>query len=127
MLTHLFPFLDPDQISSGLASRLRALADDCERLSFDRHVPPAVLEQASLLEDWVPVLTQTGLHLVGYAVGHPVRGNRMVMTPPLWWADPDCRWARTLSRFYRLGPPADPNVARHLRELVGSDGSEDEA
>jgi hypothetical protein len=26
-----------------------------------------------------------------------------------------------------LGPPADPNVARHLRELVGSDGSEDEA
>ena len=125
MLTHLFPFLDPDQIFSGLASRLPAFAD--ERLSFDRHVPPAVLEEAPLLENWVPVLTQTGLHLVGYAVGHPVRGNRMVMTPPLWWADPDCRWARTLSRFYRLGPPADPDVARHLRELVGSDGSEDEA
>jgi hypothetical protein len=125
MLTHLFPFLDPDQIFSGLASRLPAFAD--ERLSFDRRGPPAVLEEAPLLEDWVPVLTQTGLHLVGYAVGHPVRGNRMVMTPPLWWADPDCRWARTLSRFYRLGPPADPNVARHLRELVGSDGSEDEA
>jgi hypothetical protein len=127
MLTHLFPFLDPTDISDDLASKLRALADDCERLSFDRHVPPAILEEAPLLEDWVPVLAQTGLHLVGYAVGHPVCGNRMVMTTPLWWADPDCRWARTLSRFYRLGPPADPEVVRRHRELVGSDGSEDEA
>ena len=127
MLTHMFPFLDPAHISSDLASRLHVLADDCERLTLGQAVPSTVLEKAPLLKDWVPALTPAGLQLIGCAVGHPVHGNRMIMTTPLWCADPDCRWARTLSRFYRLGPPADPEVARRLRELAGSDGSEDEA
>ena len=127
MLTRMFPFLDPAQISTDLASRLRALADDCERLSFGRTVPSIILESAPLLTGWAPVLTPGGLHLVGRAVGHPLHGDRMVMTTPLWWADPDGRWARTLSRFYRIGAPADLENVHRLRELAGIDDAGSEA
>jgi hypothetical protein len=127
MLTRLFPFLDPTHISFDLAHRLRALADDCEHLKLGRAVPPRLLHRAPLLKDWVPALTPEGLQLIGDAVGHPVHGDRMVMTTPLWWADPDGKWVRTLSRFYRLGPPADPEDVRRMLRLAGIDGSEDEA
>jgi hypothetical protein len=127
MLTHMFPFLDPAHISPDLASRLRALADDCERLTFGQPVPSTVLAKAPLLKGWVPALTPEGLQLIGYAVGHPIHGNRMVMTTSLWWVDPEGGWARTLSRFYRIGAPVDPEDVRRLLELAGIDGSENAA
>ena len=127
MLTRSFPFLDPTHISPDLTSRLHALADDCERLSFGQAVPLTILESAPLLTDWAPVLTPGGLHLVGHAVDHPVHGSRMVMTTPLWWADRDGRWIRTLSRFYRLGSPADLENVHRLRDLAGDDGAGSEA
>ena len=49
------------------------------------------------------------------------------MTTPLWWADPDGTWARSLSRFYRLGPTAGPDDVRRMLELAGLCGSEDDA
>jgi hypothetical protein len=55
------------------------------------------------------------------------------MTTALWFADPDGSWVRTLSRFYRLGPPANPDeIRRTLTRMMttGDDddgGSEDEA
>jgi hypothetical protein len=124
MLTYLFPFLDPARISRDLSRRLYVLADDCERLRLGRGVPARILDQAPLLQDWVPVVTPEGLHLVGNALGHPVHGDRMVMTTPLWLADPGGNWARSLSRFYRLGPPADP---KDVRRMSQPDGSEDGA
>jgi hypothetical protein len=56
------------------------------------------------------------------------------MTTALWWADPDGTWVRSLSRFYRLGHPADPDDARRRLPLIATcsgagndDSSEDEA
>ncbi|WMT73347.1 DUF6634 family protein [Bradyrhizobium sp. Ash2021] len=134
MLTQLFPFLDPAHITPDLARRLRALADDCDRLEFGRPVSPLLLQASPLLEGWVPAMTPEGVQLVGHASGHPIHGDRMVMTTALWWADPDGTWVRTLSRFYRLGRPAAPDDARRILTPFatssgdGDDsGSEDEA
>lgn len=127
MLTQLFPFLDPAHITPDLARRLRALADDCDRLEFGRVASPSLLQKAPLLEYWVPTVTPAGLHLIGQATGHPILGDRMVMTSPLWFADPDGGWVRTLSRFYRLGSPADPHdVALVLPTTSNSSATDDD-
>jgi hypothetical protein len=133
MLTRLFPFLDPAHTTPDLARRLRALADDCDRLERSRTVSPLLLRSAPLLKDWMPAMTPAGLHLIGNASGHPVHGNRRVMTTQLWFADPDGNWIRTLSRFYRLGPPADPDDIRRALAFTSNssaandDTPEDEA
>jgi hypothetical protein len=105
MLTRQFPFLDPARIELDLARRLRALADDCEHLELGRPVSPIALAKAPLLEDWVATVTPLGLHLVGHVTGHPLQGDRKIATSPVWFADPDGTWVRTLSRYYRLGRP----------------------
>jgi len=67
------------------------------------------------------------------ATGHPIHGDRRVMTTQVWFADPDGAWIRTLSRFYRLGAPADLDdisrilTASHSRAGGDAEGaSEDE-
>jgi hypothetical protein len=133
MLTRLFPFLDPTHVTPDLGRRLRALADDCDRLERGRPVSPLVLQKAPLLEDWEPAITPQGVQLVGHVTGHPLLGDCAAFTTPLWFADPDGGWARSLSRFYRLGPPLDrEDLRRVLGRMVtsngaGGDGSEDEA
>jgi len=133
MLTNLFPFLDPAHITPDLARRLRALANDCDRLEFGRPVSPIMLQTAPVLENWVPAVTPEGLRLIGYASGHPVHGDRIVTTTPLWFADPDGSWVRSLSRFYRLGPAGNSDDIRRIltRVMTTTDdddcGSEDES
>jgi len=132
MLTNLFPHLDPVHLGPDLARRLRTLADDCGRLEIERTVSPILLQKAPLLENWVPAVTPGGVQLIGYASGHPVHGDRVIMTTALWFADPDGSWVRTLSRFYRLGLPATADeISRVLKRMmtVGDadhDGLEDE-
>lgn len=127
MLTHLFPFLDPVNITPDLVRRLRALADDASRLLHSRSVSPVLLKGSPLLEDFVIAQTLLGLQLVGRVTGHPLLGDRMVATSPLWFADPDGAWVRTLSRFYRLGPPADPDDLRRIMAAAPeSHASEDD-
>ncbi|MEH2562181.1 DUF6634 family protein [Bradyrhizobium sp. AZCC 2289] len=133
MLTRLFPFLDPTHATPDLGRRLRALADDCDRLERGRPVSPVVLQKAPLLTDWLPALTPQGVQLIGRVTGHPRLGDCAAVTTPLWFADPDGGWARSLSRFYRLGPPLDrEDLRRVLTQMAtssgaGGDGSEDEA
>lgn len=107
MLTQLFPFLDPSHATSDLIQRLRALADDAAHLQRMRTVPQALLRSAPLLKYWVPLRRPEGLRLIGQVSGHPIVVGRMIMTSPLWFADPEGKWVRTLSRYYRLGPPAN--------------------
>ena len=60
-----------------------------------------------------PVSRPTGVvggPLAGYATGHPMHGDRTLMTTPLWWADPSGTWVRSLSRFYGLAGCADDGV-----------------
>jgi hypothetical protein len=106
MLTQLFPFLEPSHATTDLIIRLRALADDAAHLQQVRTVPPALLRAAPLLKSWVPLRRPEGLRLIGQVSDHPLIKGRMIMTSPLWFADPEGKWVRTLSRYYRLGPPA---------------------
>lgn len=96
----------PDAVTSALTARLRRLADDLERVGVKQAPSATELSQAPLLVDWRLVLVITGLALTGFTAGHPLLGNRKIITSPLWVLDPDLRWARTLTRFYRLGVPA---------------------
>jgi len=128
MLTQLYPFLDPSLITADLAPRLRALADDCDRLAIHPQAPASLLHGAPLLEHWLPVLSPQGVQLAGVVTAHPVHRDGFVMTSPLWFADPGDTWARTLSRFYRLGPPRDPDDVRRIllsrRGQRNDDGAE---
>ena len=124
MLTFLFPFLNPSRIKPDLATRLRGLADDCERLALGLTVSQLELNDAPLLEDWGPTVTPQGLRLVGYATNHPLFGEAAVMTSPVCFADPNGTWVRTLSRFYRLGSPIElKDIRRTLRAsgVIGLD------
>lgn len=88
--------------------RLRALVADIERI--DAGAPPEALagEDAPLLDRWV-----MGQRLVpclaGLSTGHPkLPGqNRLIGTSDLWLLSDDRSWARTLSRWYRLGRSAE--------------------
>ncbi len=122
MLTHLFRFLDPVHIAPDLPPRLRMLADDCDRLKSGRKPSQRILENAPLMEDWTAVLTPEGVKMVGRVSGHPVLGDRNVVTTTLWFADPAGTWVRSLSRFYRLGAPGDPEDIRRRKASRSSDG-----
>jgi hypothetical protein len=111
MLTQLYPFLDPSHITAGLIDRLRALADDAAHLQRTRMAFPSLLQTAPFLEYWVPVQRPEGVRLVGQVE------DRMIITSPLWFADPGGTWIRTLSRSYRLGPPANPGEASLISSL----------
>lgn len=132
MLTRLFPFLHPARIKPDLPTRLRRLADDCERLELGLPVSQLELNGAPLLEDWAPTITPQGLRLVGHATGHPLFGEGAVLTSPLCLADPEGAWVRTLGRFYLLGCSVElKDIRRVLRASAtlrsDEDGWEDEA
>lgn len=127
MLTQLYPFLDPIHINADLVRRLRVLADDAARLQQARSVSAALLRSAPLIDEWLIAMTPGGLQLIGDITGHPHLGDRMAVTSPLWFADPEGRWVRTLSRFYRVGAPADPDIMRQaLSMMAGSFATEDD-
>jgi hypothetical protein len=98
--------LAPDAITTGLIGRLRRLADDLDRIAAHEAPSPGELSRAPLLIDWRLVALLSGLLLSGFVAGHPLLGSRNIVTSPLWVLDPGLGWARTLSRFYRLGLPA---------------------
>jgi len=66
----------------------------------------AVPEETPTLDDWFGVALETPA-LAGYSTGHPrlVGARRLITTSDLWLLSNDGRWARTLSRWYRLGEP----------------------
>jgi hypothetical protein len=104
--------LSPHAITAELTKRLRRLADDLDRIATQKAPTAAELAQAPLLVDWGLAVCLSGLSLVGFAAGHPLLGRRKIVTSPLWVLDPDLAWARTLSRFYRLGVPAGGAIPR---------------
>lgn len=99
--------LSPGAVTPALTAKLRRLASDLDRIAAAAAPTAAELSHAPLLVDWRPVLTLSGLALTGFAAGHPQLGSKKVVTSQLWTLDPELHWARTLSRFYRLGVPED--------------------
>lgn len=95
------------------AAVLRRLSDDLERIACGEAPTAADLEGAPLLDGWglVPVAAPC---LMGSVFGHPRLGTKeRARTSMLEVLDADGMWARTRSRFYRLGLPAAFREAGH--------------
>ena len=99
--------LSPGAVTPQLTTKLRSMAHDLDRIAIAAAPTAAELAKAPLLVDWRIVLALSGLALTGFAAGHPQFGARAIVTSPLWALDPELCWARTLSRFYRLGVSED--------------------
>lgn len=97
-----------DEMVTFQVDRLVALVADIERVR--RGVPPEEMagDAAPLLDRWI--LAQRIVPcLAGLSTGHPriVGQGRLIGTSDLWLLSEDQNWARTLSRWYRLGRPAE--------------------
>lgn len=101
---------DPDRSGikfdeRGIGDRLRDLADDIE--AIEEGVAPIAedLLTAPVLTGWSKVPHQVPV-LAGFVARHPSIKN-LIMTSQVYASDGQT-WARTLSRWYRLGRPFDP-------------------
>jgi hypothetical protein len=92
-----------NQSCVGMAGRLHALADDLEMIATGRTPDAVVLARAPVLSAWSYLADANGVRLMGVVQGHPNVGPGPILTSPLYAIDPQLQWARTLSRFYRLG------------------------
>lgn len=86
---------------------LEALVADLKRIAAGQAPTPDDLEHAPLLVGWEQS-TRLASCLVGVAVDHPLLGLQPVTTSQIWAAnfagrDGQHCWARTYSRWYRLG------------------------
>jgi hypothetical protein len=99
---------EPDADFVHEMERLAALVADVERIH--RGVPPEVLagEDAPILDRWILAKRMVPC-LAGLSTGHPLLPGtgRPIGTSDLWLLSKDHGWARTLSRWYRLGRPAE--------------------
>ncbi len=74
--------------------------NDAERGPTDEELSNAPLVDHYCLERTGEVVH----HIYGQVQGHPEISDPYVTTTPLFGFDPDAGWARTRSRWYRLGP-----------------------
>jgi hypothetical protein len=87
------------------AKTLKRALKDWDKLANGHTPGPVELSDAPLLVDWEPQWTATGLmRLVGLVRGHPRLPDEPCSTSIVLAADVREGWARTLSRYYRLGP-----------------------
>lgn len=97
-----------DEMVTFQVDRLLALAADLEHLR--RGVPPEVMAGAAapILDRWI-LAERIVPCLAGLSTGHPrlVGAERLIGTSDLWVLSEDRNWGRTLSRWYRLGRPAE--------------------
>jgi len=85
-----------------LAARVRTALDTSETAPA-----PDTLATAPLLDPWQVAVSSRApaTILLGIVTGHPRLPDGPVETSVLLALDPQGRWARTLSRWYRLGTP----------------------
>ncbi|MEI4488782.1 DUF6634 family protein [Frigidibacter sp. MR17.14] len=90
----------PAQVKDFICLALRAIA------AAEAGPDPFELANAPIIDLWQPMVTQRGSPtLIGYASGHPRSGADTVRTSWLIAINREAGWARTISRFYRLGQP----------------------
>ena len=90
-----------------LAERLEALAADLRAVAAGTSPSAGDLSSAPLLDAWRVVDWPIAKCLVGTTTGHPRLRGRLMRTSDVWALNVEEGWARTLSRFYRLGRPAE--------------------
>ena len=92
---------DPREI----ARQARRLADALDRIALNNEPSPVDLADAPILDGWRKV-ARLAPALAGVVSGHPlIREGRSSITSEVFAMDGGGRWARTWSRFYRLGFP----------------------
>ncbi|UFS64887.1 ATP-dependent Lon protease [Paracoccus denitrificans] len=80
----------------------------------------ADLAQAPVLSDWKAAISPGGhVMLWGEVVNHPLLGNVSIHTSQLIAIDPEAGWARTASRWYRLGRSIDALEAELADSMNG--------
>ncbi len=93
----------------GELARAEELARDLARVSEGYRPSEDDLNSAPMLEDWALSLRSAPC-LIGRPSGHPyLRGPRPV-TSYLFVHAPELGWARTWSRYYRLGRPGEQSA-----------------
>lgn len=108
---------DPRAARQGLVfqlqlARFAALVSDMEKIKEGARMDRLGAD-APLLDRWV-FAERPAACLMGQSTGHPVfeGAGRPITTSDLVLISDDRAWARTLSRWYRLGKPycpIDPN------------------
>ena len=86
---------------------LRALADDLERILHGHYPSEHELNNSPAITNWQLSARRTTC-LTGTLVEHPRLGSLVPngITSEVWLLDLDRNYARTFSRFYRLGQKA---------------------
>ena len=98
------------QSCNGIGAKLRPLADDLDAIAKGRLPEADVLAHAPILSKWAFFAAPGGVRLMGVVEGHPKARPGPILTSMLYAVDPKLEWARTMSRFYRLGDCARPQV-----------------
>ena len=89
----------------ALESALFALSHDIHELRAYGRPSQSSLSNAPRLENWCSAALFSPC-LVGEVTGHPLLGDRpRIHTSQLMVMDAERGWARSWSRFYRLGEP----------------------
>lgn len=105
------PLFRPGETGSDLLAveteRVRSLLADMERILGGDRPETIANDDAPILDQW-NLINRPAACLVGLSTGHPnLPGtNRQIVTSEAWLISEDMAWARTLSRWYRLGRPA---------------------
>ena len=96
-------FLGADPLAT--AELLEDLAADLRGLAAGSLPSPGRLREAPHLRRW-GFAPRSALCLAGTAYGHPrIVDGRECVTSEIFAIARDRSWARTLSRYYQLGPP----------------------
>lgn len=101
-----------------LVERIKLASVDLRRLEEGWSPSEAELREAVFLKNWIvgvdPHTNQTVFS--GEALGHPLLGDKFIVTSPVLWISKDRQIARTLSRWYRLGEPAELSLGPSSRQ-----------
>lgn len=94
---------DP-QLLAGHISLLKSLVHDLEEIQAGQLPTEEMLTNAPLITDW-KLHQRWSTCLTGSIIEHPLLGNTShgSITSQLWVIDEKNGFARTLSRYYRLG------------------------
>lgn len=82
----------------------------------------ADLATAPVLKNWSPAVSPRG-HVIlwGEVIGHPILASDHITTSQLIAIDSAARWARTASRWYRLGRSIEALEAELAESLNGKE------
>ncbi len=94
---------------AGEIARLESLLVDLERIGSGKLPTQEELAGAPLLDPF-GFGTRELPCLIGGNHGHPLLRGPVIKTTEVWVFAPNLGWARTLSRFYRLGRAARPDI-----------------